>query len=123
MFEFGKEALDAPSVAIGDAAIVARLLAVSARRDDDGAALRFDFLAQAVGVVRFVSKNLLGLQAIDEIAGGSHIVLLARPEVEAHRQAERIDYSVDFSAEPAAGAPESLGFLAPLLSGAPAAWA
>jgi hypothetical protein len=45
---------------------------------------------------------LSGWQPADQVAGGSHVVLLAGAEDEAHRQAERIDYGVDFGAEPTA---------------------
>ena len=61
-------------------------------------------------------KNLPGGWSADPIAGRGHVVLLPGTEQEAHRQAERIDYSVDFGAEPASGAAESLGLKAPLLS-------
>ena len=60
---------------------------------------------------------------VDQIIGWCHVVLLSGAKVEADRQAQRIDYCVDFGAEPAARPAKSLGFLAPLFSGAPAACA
>lgn len=75
---------------------------MATRRDDDIPALGLDLLAQAVGIIGFVGENLFGLQAIDQVVGGCHIVLLPRSEIEANRQAERIDYSVDLGAEAAA---------------------
>jgi hypothetical protein len=96
---------------------------VAAWRDDDGCALRLDLLAQAVGVLGLVRENLFCLQPVDQIIGWCHVVLLSGAKVEADRQAQRIDYRMDFGAEPAARPAKSLGFLAPLFSGAPAACA
>lgn len=96
---------------------------VTAGRDDDSCALRLDLLAQAVGVIGLVGEDLPGLQSVDQFLGGRHVVLLSGAEVEAHRQAQRIDYGMDFGAEPASRAAQGLGFLAPLFSGAPAACA
>lgn len=67
--------------------------------NDDGATLRLDLVAQAVGVIGFVSEDLFGLQAIDQVVCRRHVVLLPGAEREAYRQAERIDYSVDFGAK------------------------
>ena len=96
---------------------------MTTRRDDDRSALRFDLFAQAVGIIGFVGKNLLGFEAVDEFVCGRHVVLLPGAEVEADRQAQRIDYGVDFGAEAAARSAKSLGFLSPLFCRAPAAWA
>lgn len=76
-----------------------------------------------VGIIGLVGKDLPGLQAIDQIIGGSHVVLLSGAEVETHRQAERVDYGVDFGAEAAARPAKSLGLRSPLFCRAPAAWA
>lgn len=47
---------------------------MAARRNDDGSALSLDFLAQAVGIIGLIGKDLLGLQTFDlnrpGIAGG-----------------------------------------------------
>ncbi len=94
-----------------------------ARRNDRVAALCADEIAQAVGIISPVCDDLLGVQTSDQIAGGSHVVLLAGTEREAHRQTERIDYDVDFGSEPTPRAAESLGLNAPLFTLAPAAWA
>lgn len=99
------------------------IFAMAAGRDDRLAALLVDEIVQAVGVVGAIGQNLAGRDATDQIAGGRHVILLARAEDEADRQAKRIDYGVDFGAEPAARAPESLGLSAPLFTRAPAAWA
>lgn len=91
--------------------------------DDRFTTLCTDEFAQAVGIIGTVGKHLPGRQAPDQIARWSHVVLLAGAEHEAHRQAKRIDYGMDFGAEPASGATKSLGLNAPLFTLAPAAWA
>lgn len=67
------------------------------------------------------SRNLRWLLAPDQVAGRGHVILLARSEHEADRQAQCIDYGVDFGAEPASGTAKSLGLNAPLFTRAPAA--
>lgn len=86
-------------------------------------ALGVDELAQAVGIVGSVGDDLPGWQTPDQVAGRSHVILLAGSEGEAHRQAESIDYGMDLGSEAASRAAESLGLNAPLFTLAPAAWA
>ena len=90
------------SVLVSDAVVFALDLAVSARGNDDSSALSLDLLAQAVGIIGFVGKHLTCLKTVDQITRWSHVVLLSGAENEAHRQAQRIDYGVDFGPEPAA---------------------
>lgn len=96
---------------------------MSAWRDDRFTALCADQFAQAVGVIGAIGKNLLCVQSADEVTGWRHVILLARAEHEAHRQAQGIDYGMDFRAEPTSGTTKSLGLNAPLFTRAPAAWA
>ncbi len=42
---------------------------------------------QAVGVVGAVREDVARGQALDEVVGGDHVVLLSWPEIEAHWQA------------------------------------
>jgi hypothetical protein len=56
---------------------------VPPRRDDGIAALVDDLLEEPVGVVGFVGDDVLGGHAVDQVAGGRHVVLLAWPEDEA----------------------------------------
>ena len=63
-------------------------------RDDGFAALFVDQIVGAVGIIGTIGEHLLAAQAADEIAGECHILLLARPEDEADRQANRIDYGM-----------------------------
>lgn len=62
-------------------------------RDDWLAALLIDEIMQAVGVVGAISEHFVGWDAPDEIASGSHVVLLPGAEEEADRQSQRIDYA------------------------------
>ena len=123
MLELGEEAFDAPSLFVSDPVEAVLVFAMAAGWDNGLAALFVDEIVQAVGVVGTVGQNLAGWDATDQIAGGRHVVLLTGTEDETDRQAKRIDYSVDFGAEPASRAPESLGLSAPLFTRAPAAWA
>lgn len=88
---------------------------MAARRDDWFAALLVDKVVQAVGVIGAICQHLVGRDAPDQVAGRSHVVLLAGAEDEADRQAKGIDYGVDFSSEPTSGPAESLGLNAPFL--------
>lgn len=101
LLELGEEALDAPTVFIGNAVISMLVFAVPAGRDDRFPALLVDEIVQTIGVIGAVGQNLLCGDATDEVAGGCHVVLLAGAEDEADWQAKRIDYGVDFGAEPA----------------------
>ncbi len=121
LFEAGEEALDAPALPVGDAVIAVLIRAVAAGRDDRLAALFVDQVVEAVGIIGAVGEHLACRQSADQVAGRCHVVLLTRPEHEAHRQAERIDYGMDLGAEPSTRAPESLGRSSPLFTRAPAA--
>ena len=123
LFEFGEEALNAPSVLIGNDVICMLMSSMSARRNDRLAALVEDKIVQAVSVIGAISQNLPGGQTTDQITGRSHVILLAWPERKPHRQAKCVYDSVDFGAEPAARASKSLGFNAPLFIRPPAACA
>jgi hypothetical protein len=50
LLELGKEALDAPSLLVGDAIVAVLVFAVAARWDDRLTALLVDEIVQAVGV-------------------------------------------------------------------------
>lgn len=96
---------------------------MAARRDDRLAALGADEVEEAVGIIGAVAQNQQRQQAAQQVAGGGHVVLLARPEGKAHRQAQRIDYGVDLGSKAAAGAAKSLGLRPPLFWRLPAACA
>ncbi len=96
---------------------------MAAGRDDRLAALAVDEVVQSGGVIGAISQNLFSGDAPDQIASVCHVVLLAGTQNETDRQAEGIDYGMDFSAESTSGSPESLGLSAPLFTRAPAAWA
>ena len=57
------------------------------RLDDGLTALLIDQVMQAVGVVGAVREDVARGQALDEVVGGDHVVLLSWPEIEAHWQA------------------------------------
>ncbi len=123
MLEFGKEALNAPSLSLGDTIIFILIFAVTAGRNDRLSALIENDVMQAIGVIGPIGKDLACVQISDEFTGGRHIALLTGPQFEADRQAERIDDGVDFRSETASRATESLGLHAPLFRRPPAAWA
>lgn len=99
LLESGKETFDAPSVLVGDAIIVTGQLAMAARRNDDTAPLSLDFFAEAIGIIGFVCQDLFRLKAVDQFVRGGYVVLLARSQFEANRQAQGIDYGVDFGSK------------------------
>ena len=99
------------------------VLSVPTGWNDRDAALIEDQVMQAVGIVGSIGQNPARLEPADQVVGRRHVVLLPRSELEAHRQAEGIDYGVDLGAEPASGPAESLGLRSPLFRRPPAAWA
>ena len=121
LLELSEEALDAPALLVSDAVVAVLIFAMAARRDNGLAALLVNKVVQFVGVVGAICQNLISGDAADQIAGGRHVILLARTEDEAERQAESIDYGVDFGAEATSGSSKSLGLSAPLFTRAPAA--
>lgn len=72
---------------------------MAARRDDDTSPLSLDFFAEAIGVIGFIGQDLRRIKTVDQFVRGSHVVLLARPQFKADRQAQGIDYGVDFGSE------------------------
>ena len=62
-------------------------LAVAARRDHRLPALLQDQIVKMVRIISLVGNNLLCWKVFDQIIGGSHVILLARPQLEANRQA------------------------------------
>ena len=123
LFEFGEEPLDAPAVFIGKLVVAVLVPTVAAGRNDRLAALVENNVVQPIGIIGPVGDHLSCRQALDQVAGRCHIVLLARADLEAHGQAQRIYDNVEFGAKTPARAAESLGFRSPLLRRAPAAWA
>ena len=86
---------------VGDAVVAVLVFAVATRRDDRLAALLIDEIVQAIGIVGPVGQHLICGDAPYEVAGRSHVILLTGTETEADRQAQSIDYGMDFRTEPA----------------------
>src|SRR5690606_164756 len=118
-----EEALDPPSLPVGDLVVAVLVFAMAAGRDDGLAAFLQNGIMEAVGVVGAVGDDLTAGQPGDEAAGRRHVVLLAGADGEADGQAEGIDYGMELGAETAARAAQCLGFRPPFLRRAPAAWA
>jgi hypothetical protein len=89
---------------------------MASRRDDRLTAFIEDDVMQTVGVISTVGDHLGRYEPRDEAAGGCHVVLLARPDCEADRQAERVYDSVQLGAEAATRAAESLGLRLPFFA-------
>ncbi|OAN56505.1 hypothetical protein A6A05_19635 [Magnetospirillum moscoviense] len=121
MLELCEETFNAPAELVGEPIIGMLVLAMAAWRDDRLAALVEDEVVEPISVIGAIRKDLIGLQSPDQIAGGGHIVLLAGAKLETYRQAECIDYGVEFGSEAASGAAKSLGLRSPLFRRAPAA--
>ena len=96
---------------------------MAAGRHDGIATLIDDLPIEPIGVVGLVGEDVVGGDAVDQVAGGGHVVLLAWPKQNADRQAQRIYADVDLGAETAARPAKRLGVRSPLLRRAPAAWA
>ncbi len=57
-----------------------------ARQDHRFATLPEDHLVKAVGIIGAIGDNMAASQPRDEVASGSHVVLLAGADRKAHRQ-------------------------------------
>lgn len=99
LLELGEEALDAPSLFVGDTVIRVLMFAMSAGWDDRLATLFEDDIVEAVGVIGAIGEHLVGGQATDQITGRCHIILLTRSDIKTYRQTKSIDYSMDFGPE------------------------
>ena len=97
-----KEALDAPSQAIGDAIVAVLMLSMSSWRDDRLAALVKDHVVELVGVVGAVGNDLAGGEAGNQTARRRHVVLLAGSDLKPDRQTKGIYDSMELGAEAAA---------------------
>ncbi len=53
---------------------------------------------QVVSIAALVGDHHPGSEAFDQLASLDHVLLLSRPEQQAHRVTERIGGSVDFGA-------------------------
>ena len=95
-------ALDAVSFLVERLVVGVLSLAVALGRDDGVAALVDDEVEEAIGVVGFVGQDILRGQPFDQVAGGGHVVLLAWPGDEPHRQAKRVYADVELGSEAAA---------------------
>ena len=115
--------LDAVALFVEGLVVAVLAFAVATWRDDGIAALVDGLLVEPVGVVGLVGDHILGGDAIDQIAGGRHVVLLARPQDQADRQTQRIYADMELGSEAAARAAKRLGVRSPLFRRAPAAWA
>lgn len=96
---------------------------VASGRPDGIAALIDDLAIEPVGVIGLVGENVVGGDAVDQVDGGCHVVLLTRPQQDADRQAQGVYADVDLGSEAAARPAKRLGVRSPLLRRAPAAWA
>ena len=124
LLEFGEEALDAPSVLVGDAIVAVLVLAMAARRDDGLAALSSDDVVEPVGVIGPIGDDLFAAKPVDR--GRKRAPCRSAGPVRVSKRTGRPSASTtawSFGAEAAARAAESLGFRSPLFRRAPAAWA
>lgn len=71
---------------VGDPIIGVLVLAMAAGWDDRLATLVEDEVMEPVRIIGAVGEDLACLQSSDQVAGGSHVVLLAVAKLEAHRQ-------------------------------------
>jgi hypothetical protein len=78
------------------------------RGDDGGRLLGIDCIAKMSGIVSGVSDHNFGRQALDQLVGLGDVVSLPGTHPNPHRIAEAADRKVDFAAQAAARAPDSL---------------
>lgn len=102
MLDAAEEAFDAVSLLVEGRVVGMLALAMASGWDDGIAALIDDEIVEAVCVVGFVGQEVLGGQALDQVAGWGHVVLLAGSDDEADRQAQRVYADMELGSEAAA---------------------
>ncbi|MDR6531308.1 hypothetical protein J2800_002050 [Caulobacter rhizosphaerae] len=91
-------------------------LAMATGRHDGVAALLDDLQIRPIGVIGLVGQDVSGGHAVDQVAGGRHVVLMAWPQNDADRQAQGVYADVDLGSEAAARAAKRLGVRAPFFA-------
>lgn len=123
VLDTAEEALDAVSLLVESRVVGVLAPAMASRRHDGVTALGDDLAIEPIGVIGLLSQDVLGIQAVDQIAGRGHVVLLAWTQDDANPQAQGVYADVDLGSEAAARAAKRLGVRSPLFRRALAAWA
>lgn len=109
MLELAEEAFDQIAFAIEPLAEAGFPFAIGFGRDVRHCALRFDQVADAIGVISLVGKNDgARIKAIQQAESGGCVMRLPRCQAEPDREPLRVDDGVDFGREPASGATETM---------------
>ena len=102
MLDAAEEAIDGVALFLERRVVSVLAFAMATGRHDRVAALVDDLPIEVVGVIGLVSKDMLSGQAVDQVAGRSHVILLAWPQDDADRQAQGVYADVDLGSEAAA---------------------
>jgi hypothetical protein len=106
--ELTEEGLDKVALLVEMQVDLAPLRAVRLRGDDRDHLLLFDPRDDVVGVVRFVSDEVLALRFLDENSGFGDVVDVAGRDVDVERITETVNESVDFGGKASARASNTL---------------
>lgn len=102
MLELAEEALDQITLAIKCFAEAWFPLAIGFCRDVGNSALGLDQVADAIGIIGFVSKNDgARIETIEQVISGGAIMGLPGGQAEPDREPLRINDGVDLGCEPA----------------------
>ena len=125
LLQLVEEALDEVAFLVEGLIVRPSLLSVRFGRNDQFRSGVSDGLVQVVGVVALIGDHGFRLEASDQLVAAGGIMALTWSEQQAHRVAKRIRGGMDFGAQAAAGAAQSLSIRPPFAMRAPAAcwWA
>ena len=121
MLELVEEALDEVALFVQLGVVGPGVDAVALGRDHWLGAPGNDVGEQLVGIVGLVGQDVLGFEALDQLAGSDQVVFLARTAQKARWLAACVGGDVDLGAQAAARAAQTLGIRPPFLRRAPAA--
>lgn len=109
MLEFGEEPFDQVALTIEPLAEAGLPLSIGFGRDVGRSALFLDQRADAIGIVGLVGEHdHVRSKVVEQIVRDLAIMCLASSQIEADREALRIDDGMDFGCEPASGATETM---------------
>jgi hypothetical protein len=109
VLELAEEALDQIAFAIESLAETGLPFAIGFGGNVRHRALRFDQVANSIGIISLVGKNDgARIKAIEQAERGGSVMGLPRCQAEPDRESLRIDDDVDFCREPASAATETV---------------
>lgn len=98
LLELGEEAFHEVSLLVEAPVAGVRAASSGSRRNDGNSSGVENGVVEVLGVVGPVGEDVAGFEAVQQVLAVDHIATMAGREYKAHRQAQRIDGSMDLGA-------------------------